>query len=59
MFDRFLCSIGAHSWHYRLSEVGYVPLRGWPEGTTCSHCAKPYPSPLPKPQALEEAGDER
>jgi hypothetical protein len=43
----FLCLIGVQEWHFLLSEVGYVPLRGWPSGTTCLHCGKPHPRPLP------------
>lgn len=40
-----------HKWHYLLSEVGYVPLHGWPLGTTCQRCGKEHPNPLPPPNA--------
>ena len=47
IMSRLLCFFGFHGWHYKLSEVGYVPLKGWPFGTTCQHCHKPHPRPLP------------
>jgi hypothetical protein len=47
MMSRLLCFFGFHRWRYKLSEVGYVPLKGWPFGTTCQHCHKPHPRPLP------------
>jgi hypothetical protein len=47
MINRLLCLIGVHAWHYKLSEVGYVPLNGWPAGTTCEHCGQAHPNPLP------------
>lgn len=47
MINHLLCLVGFHAWHYKLSEVGYVPLNGWPTGTTCQHCGKTHPSPLP------------
>lgn len=49
IMSRLLCFFGFHKWHYKLSEVGYVPLKGWPFGTTCQHCHKPHPRPLPAP----------
>ena len=56
MTIRFLCSLSFHHWHYRLSEVGYVPLRGWPTGTKCMYCGIPHPDPLPVPE-LEGQGN--
>jgi hypothetical protein len=50
MINKLLCRLGFHQWHYMLSEVGYVPLKGWPKQTTCSHCGIPHPSPLPDPE---------
>jgi hypothetical protein len=47
MINRLLCLIGVHAWHYKLSEVGYVPLNGWPAGTTCEHCGQAHQNPLP------------
>jgi len=54
MINPFLCSLSFHHWHYLLSEVGYVPLRGWPTGTKCLYCGIPHPNPLPVPE--QEAG---
>jgi hypothetical protein len=56
MINRILCLAGIHAWHYRLSEVGYVPLRGWPIGTTCQHCGKSHPDPLPPIPIHEDIG---
>ena len=61
------CRFGFHRWHYRLSEVGYVPLKGWPLGTSCIRCGIPHPQPLdpphscprhlwPGPQEIAECG---
>ena len=53
---KFLCLIIGHAWHYRLSEVGYVPLHGWPTGTRCERCGAAHPNPLPVP-TIEEVGE--
>lgn len=44
------CFLLGHRWHFLLSKVGYVPLYGWPAGTTCLRCGIPHPKPLPEVQ---------
>jgi hypothetical protein len=46
MRRNLFCLFGFHQWHYLLSEVGYIPLSGWPKGTTCLKCGVPHPKPL-------------
>jgi hypothetical protein len=46
VYDRLLCFLGFHQWSYKLSEVGYVLLDGWPLGTKCSICGKHHPRPI-------------
>lgn len=51
-----VCKILGHRWHYRLSEAGWVPLHGWPQGTRCMRCGAAHPHPLPAPQGGEVEG---
>ena len=47
------CRFGMHKWHFLLSEVGWIPLRGWPVGTVCMNCGIAHPKPLRKPILTE------
>jgi hypothetical protein len=49
MARNIACLLFGHRWYYLLSEVGYVPLYGWPLGTRCQRCGVAHPSPLPPP----------
>ena len=49
MIGSILCRLGLHRWHYLLSEVGYIPLDGWPVGTTCERCGEAHPAPIVPP----------